>query len=213
MENNEIHWLDFHPSFHEPWPLRGTMKLKGVFFAVVAAVLAIIADGYVCDALAEVAVPPLTGRVVDLTETLTSDAVASLSQTLRDLEARKGSQIAILILPTTQPETIEQYSMRVAKIWKIGRAKIDDGVIIVVAKDDHMLRIEVGYGLEGALTNAAAKRVIDENIVPRFRAGDFAGGISSGVARIIGVIDLEPLPPPAVKDPRSQQDSNLQPAK
>jgi uncharacterized protein len=172
------------------------MKLKEVFFAVIVAMVALITDGYFRDALAEVAVPPLTGRVVDLTGTLTSNAIASLTQTLRDLEARKGSQIAILIVPTTQPETIEQYSMRVAKTWKIGRAKINDGVIIVVAMSDHRLRIEVGYGLEGALTNVTAKRVIDENIAPHFSTGDFAGGISSGVARIISVIDREPLPPP-----------------
>jgi uncharacterized protein len=160
-----------------------------------AAIIAVIANGYSFNASAEVAVPPLTGRVVDLTGTLTSDPITSLTQTLRDLEARKGSQIAVLFVPSTQPETIEQYSLRVAKDWKIGRIKIDDGVIIVVAKDDHKLRIEVGYGLEGALTNFTAKRIIDENIVPRFRAGDFAGGISAGVTRIISVIDNEQLPP------------------
>jgi uncharacterized protein len=161
----------------------------------------VIADGYSFDASAEVAVPPLTGRVVDLTGTLTSDETASLTQSLRDLEARKGSQIAVLFVPTTQPETIEQYSLRVAKDWKIGRNKIDDGVVIVVAKDDHKLRIEVGYGLEGALTNFTAKRIIDENIVPHFRAGDFAGGISAGVMRIISVIDNEQLPPAAAAKP------------
>jgi uncharacterized protein len=171
------------------------MNLKGFLFAAMVAIIAVIADGYWCDASAEVAVPPLTGRVVDLTGTLTSDAIASLTQTLRDLEARKGSQIAVLFVPTTQPETIEQYSLRVANDWKIGRNKIDDGVVIVVAKDDYRLRIEVGYGLERALTNFTAKHIIDETIVPRFRAGDFAGGISAGVMRIISVIDNAQLPP------------------
>jgi uncharacterized protein len=149
-------------------------------------------------ASADVAVPPLSGRVVDQTGTLSSGDIASLTQTLKNLETRKGSQIAVLIVPTTQPETIEQYSIRVAEAWKIGRKKIDDGALLVVAKDDHKLRIEVGYGLEGALNDVTAKRIIDEVITPKFRSGDFAGGISAGVARIVGVIDGEPLPAPAV---------------
>src|ERR1700744_3547730 len=148
-------------------------------------------------AFADVAVPPLTGRVVDQTGTLSSDTVASLSQKLKDFEARKGSQIAVLIVPTTAPETIEQYSIRVAEAWKIGRRKIDDGALLVVAKEDRKLRIEVGYGLEGALPDVTARRIIDEIIVPHFRTGDFAGGISAGVDRIIRIIDGEPLPKPA----------------
>jgi uncharacterized protein len=147
-------------------------------------------------ALADVAVPPLSGRVVDQTGTLSSDIMASLTQVLRGLELRKGSQVAVLIVPTTAPETIEQYSIRVAEAWKIGRRKIDDGALLVVAKDDHKLRIEVGYGLEGALTDVTSRRIIDEIIVPRFKAGDFSGGISAGVDRMIGVIDGEPLPVP-----------------
>jgi uncharacterized protein len=147
-------------------------------------------------ASADVAVPPLTGRVVDQTGTLTSGDIASLNQTLKDLEARKGSQIAILIVPTTAPETIEQYSIRVADAWKIGRKKIDDGALMVVAKNDHHLRVEVGYGLEGSLTDVTTKRIIDEEITPKFKAGDFAGGISAGLGRIIKVIDGEPLPAP-----------------
>ncbi|SRR6266404_264850 len=147
-------------------------------------------------ALADVAVPPLVGRVVDQTGTLSGGELDSLQQTLRGFEARKGSQIAVLIVPTTAPETIEQYSLRVAEAWKIGRKKIDDGAILVVAKNDHRLRVEVGYGLEGALTDITSKRIIDEIITPRFRNGDFAGGISAGVDRIIRVIDGEKLPAP-----------------
>src|ERR1700758_3251688 len=147
-------------------------------------------------AFADVAVPPLSGRVVDQTGTLSSDTIASLTQTLKDLQARKGSQIAVLIVPTTAPETIEQYSIRVAEAWKIGRKKIDDGALLVVAKDDRKLRIEVGYGLEGALTDVTARRIIDETIVPRFKRGDFDGGITDGISRIIRVIDGEPLPVP-----------------
>jgi len=147
-------------------------------------------------ACADVAVPPLSGRVVDQTGTLSSGDVASLTQTLKALEARKGSQVAVLIVPTTAPETIEQYSIRVAEAWKIGRKKIDDGALLVVAKDDRKLRIEVGYGLEGSLNDVTAKRIIDEVITPKFRSGDFAGGISAGVGRIIGVINGEKLPAP-----------------
>src|ERR1700719_5313075 len=159
-------------------------------------------------ALADVAVPPLTGRVVDQTGTLSSSDIASLDQTLRSFEARKGTQIAVLIVPTTQPETIEQYSIRVAEAWKIGRKKIDDGAVLVVAKDDRKLRIEVGYGLEGALNDATTKRIIDEVITPKFRSGDFAGGISAGVARIIAVIDGETLPAPAPEASHGQDFSD-----
>jgi len=147
-------------------------------------------------AFADVAVPPLSGRVVDQTGTLSSDTIASLTQTLKGLELRKGSQVAVLIVPTTAPETIEQYSIRVAEAWKIGRRKIDDGALLVVAKDDRKLRIEVGYGLEGSLTDVTASRIISEIITPKFRTGDFDGGISAGVERIIAVIDGEPLPAP-----------------
>lgn len=140
-------------------------------------------------ALADVAVPPLTGRVIDQTGTLSGGDVASLTQTLRDFEARKGSQVAVLIVPTTTPETIEQYSIRVVKSWKLGRKQINDGVLLLIAKNDRKLRIEVGIGLEGSLTNATAKQIIDDVIVPRFRSGDFGGGISAGVDRIMRVID------------------------
>ncbi len=145
---------------------------------------------------AEVPVPPLTGRVVDQTGTLTASQAAALEQTLRSFESTKGSQVAVLIVPTSAPETIEQYSMRVAESWKPGRKNVDDGAILVVAKDDRTLRLEVGYGLEGALNDATCKRIISEIIVPRFRQGDFYGGITAGVDRILRVIDGEPLPAP-----------------
>jgi uncharacterized protein len=148
-------------------------------------------------ALADVAVPPLTGRVVDLTGTLSSGDIATLTQTLKDLETRKGSQVAVLIVPTTQPESIEQYSIRVAEAWKIGRRKIDDGALLVIAKNDHKLRIEVGYGLEGSLTDVTSRRIIDEVITPKFKSGDFAGGISAGVDKMIALVNGEKLPAPA----------------
>lgn len=145
-------------------------------------------------AAAEVAVPPLTARVTDLTGTLQPDQQAALEQTLQAFENRKGSQIAVLIVPTTQPETIEQYAIRVAEAWKLGRKGVDDGVLLLVARNDRKLRIEVGYGLEGAIPDAVAKRIVSEIISPRFKQGDFSGGIRAGVERIIKVIEGEPLP-------------------
>lgn len=145
---------------------------------------------------ADVAVPELTAHVTDETATLTSEQRAALEQTLQAFETKKGSQISVLIVPTTQPETIEQYSMRVVEQWKLGRKRVDDGVLLIVAKDDRTLRIEVGYGLEGALTDATSNRIIDETIVPRFHQGDFYGGIVAGIDNIMSVVDGEPLPPP-----------------
>lgn len=143
---------------------------------------------------AQIAVPPLTGRVTDQTATLTTEQKASLEQTLQAFEERKGVQLAVLIVPTSAPETIEQYAMRVAEQWKLGRKKVDDGAILVVAKTDRALRIEVGYGLEGVLNDATSKRIISEIITPRFKQDDFNGGITAGVDQIIRVIDGEPLP-------------------
>jgi uncharacterized protein len=162
----------------------------------VRAVLLALLLGWALPALALVAVPPLTGRVVDQTGTLSSGDIAQLTQTLADLEKRKGSQIAVLIAPTTDGEAIEQFSLRVAEAWKIGRKKVDDGALLVIAKNDRHLRIEVGYGLEGALTDVTTKRLIDEVITPKFRSGDFAGGISAGINRMIGLINGEKLPAP-----------------
>jgi uncharacterized protein len=147
-------------------------------------------------ASADAAIPPLTARVTDATGTLTSEQRSALEQTLHAFENKKGSQISVLIVPTTQPETIEQYSIRVVEQWKLGRKSVDDGVLLIVAKDDRTLRIEVGYGLEGALNDATSNRIINETIVPRFRQGDFYGGITAGVDSIMNVINGEPLPPP-----------------
>jgi uncharacterized protein len=146
---------------------------------------------------AEVAVPALSARVIDQTKTLTPEQLRMLDQKLREIEARKGSQVVILMVPTTKPEEIEQFAIRVADKWKIGRKKVDDGVIVLIAKNDRAVRIEVGYGLEGALTDALSKRIIDGTMIPRFKQQDFYGGISSGVDQIGRVIDGEILPTPA----------------
>jgi uncharacterized protein len=159
-------------------------------------------------ATAQVAVPPLRARVTDLTGTLSADQQARIEQTLKAFEAKKGAQIAVLIVPTTQPEVIEQYGIRVADAWKIGRKKIDDGAILIVAKDDKHLRIETGYGLEGALNDATASRIINEIIVPKFKQGDYPGGIEAGVARMLQVIDGEPLPEPKAQANYGNQGQN-----
>lgn len=141
-------------------------------------------------------IPRLEARVTDLTGTLTAEQQAALDEKLRAFEARKGSQLAVLIVPTTTPEEIEQYSIRVVDAWKLGREEIDDGALLLVAKDDRRLRIEVGYGLEGALPDAIANRITDETIAPLFKQGDYFGGISAGVEQMIRVIDGEELPAP-----------------
>jgi uncharacterized protein len=153
-------------------------------------------------ARADVSVPPLRTRVTDLTSTLSGDQARALEGKLAALETSKGSQIAVLLVPTTQPETIEQYATRVFDQWKLGRKGVDDGVLLIVAKNDHKARVEVGRGLEGAIPDAYAKRIIDEAIAPRFRQGDFYGGISAGIDRIVKLAEGEPMPPPAQRPER-----------
>src|SRR5260370_39913971 len=132
---------------------------------------------------AEVAVPPLAAQVTDLTGTLSGGAVGRIESKLAALEAKKGSQLAVLILPTTQPEEIEQYGIRVGDAWKLGRKGVDDGAILIVAKQDRRVRIEVGRGLEGALPDAIANRIVTETIAPHFKLGDFDGRVEAGAGR------------------------------
>ncbi len=167
---------------HRVWP------------ALLAGLLALAGAGALAQGLRPV--PPLEARVTDLTGTLTAAEQSQLEQRLAEFEARKGAQIAVLIVPTTRPEEIEQFGIRVADAWKLGRAKPDDGALLLVAKDDRRLRIEVGRGLEGALTDLVSKRILDETVTPLFRQGDFAGGVSAGIDRMISVVDGEPLPAP-----------------
>ncbi len=143
-----------------------------------------------------VAVPPLKARVTDLTGTLSRDQAAELEADLVRFEKARGSQIVVLLVPSTQPETIEAFSIRVADSWKLGRKGVDDGILVLVAKNDRKLRIEVGRGLEGAVPDAVAKRIVAEVIGPRFKEGDFHGGLKAGVAKLQAVIGGEALPPP-----------------
>jgi uncharacterized protein len=140
-------------------------------------------------------VPPLRARVTDLTQTFTPAQTQALDAKLADWEARTANQLVVLMVPTTQPEPIEAYSIRVAEAWKIGRKGNDNGVVLLVAKNDRKMRIEVGYGLEGTLTDVTARRIIAENIAPSLRDGRFAAGIDAGVDRIISVVaEGKPLP-------------------
>lgn len=174
-------------------------RLLAVFVLCLHAFLAFAAgspaaDPAVSPAANPIAIPALKTRVTDLTATLTAAQAAELEAKLADFEARKGSQLAVLILPSTAPDTIEAFAIRLMDAWKIGRTGVDDGVILIVAKDERRLRIEVGYGLEGVLNDAAAKRIIEEIITPAFKSGDLPGGISAGAAAILAAIEQEKLP-------------------
>lgn len=155
-------------------------------------------------------VPPLTTRVTDLTQTLSAEQTQQLEAKLAQFEQAKGSQIAILMVPTTQPEDIAQYSIRVGDAWKIGRAKQDDGVLLLVAKNDRKMRIEVGYGLEGAIPDLIAKRIISEIIAPHFRQGDYFGGLDQATSQLMSLINGENLPAPVAPE-QSASFENLLP--
>lgn len=139
-------------------------------------------------------IPTLSTPVTDLTNTLSATEQQALAQKLGSFAQEKGSQIAVLIVSTTQPEDIAQYSLRVAEAWKIGREKEDDGVVVVVAKNDRKMRIEVGYGLEGAIPDAIAKRIVSDVMAPYFRQGDFFGGLNAAVDQLMALISGEALP-------------------
>lgn len=145
----------------------------------------------------DVTVPPYGHRVTDLTNTLSAEQQSALESKLAAFEQAKGSQIALLIVPTTQPEDIAQYSIRVVDAWKVGREKQDDGVLLLIAKNDRKMRIEVGRGLEGAIPDVYAKRIIAEHIAPLFKQGDIYGGLNAGLDKIMALIDGEKLPAPA----------------
>jgi uncharacterized protein len=173
------------------------MRLR-VFAGFFASLLALILGCAVslCAQAEIIAVPALKQRVTDLTQTLNAEQVATLTAQLSSLEQAKGSQLAVLIVPTTGDESIEQFGIRVVDVWKLGRKGVDDGVLLLVAKNDRTVRIEVGRGLEGALPDVTAFRIIREFIVPAFSQGDFAGGVKLGVEKISSVIQGEALPAP-----------------
>ncbi len=173
------------------------LRFKQTLFAVCTLVLMFGMSAHA----ALVPVPALNTRVTDLTQTLNAQQQAQLEASLAAFEQETGSQIAVLIVSSTQPEAIEQYSIRVVEHWKLGREKQDDGVLLLVAKDDRKMRIEVGYGLEGAIPDLIAKRIITEIMAPRFRQGDFYGGIAQATQQLMQLIKGERLPSPSQSQP------------
>jgi uncharacterized protein len=171
------------------------MRVLCTFAAILAVAALTLGIAWAADSGLQ-PIPPFADRVTDLTGTLTPQQVQSITDELAALEKRKGSQVGILIVATTQPEDIAQYAIRVFDAWKLGRKGIDDGVLLVVAKNDHRVSIEVARGLEGAIPDAAVDRIIREYITPKFRAGDFNGGIVDALGALTRLIDGEPLPPP-----------------
>ncbi|MBI3715600.1 MAG: TPM domain-containing protein [Betaproteobacteria bacterium] len=145
------------------------------------------------------AVPPVKHRLTDLTGTLSAADAARIETRLAEFEAKKGAQIAVLLVGSTQPETIFDYSLRVAEAWKLGRKGVDDGVLLVVAKTDRKIQILTGPGIQGVLTDAMSKRIISEYIAPKFRGGDYAAGINAGIDKMIALIEGESLPEPKRK--------------
>ncbi len=150
-------------------------------------------------------IPPLSTAVTDLTQTLSAEELTALNEKLTQFAQQSGSQVAVLILPTTQPEDIAQFGIRLADAWKIGREKQDDGVIVIVAKQDRKMRIEVGYGLEGAIPDAVAKRIIAEQLSPAFKQGQFYQGMHVATDTLIKLIQGEQLPAPAKRQPAAGQ--------
>lgn len=146
---------------------------------------------------APVVIPDFSSWVVDTTGTLDTATKAQLEQRLAELNTTKGAQLAVLVVPTTGSEAIESYALKAFEQWRIGRKSVDDGILFLIAKDDRKLRIEVGYGLEGAVPDLLAGRIIREQVTPRFKEGDYAGGIVAGVDSLVGLINDEDLPPPA----------------
>ena len=169
-------------------------SLLRLFFLLIA-----IAGFAPAQAQQEVPVPKLTARVTDLTGTLDAGQKAALESKLQALEEKKGAQVVVLMVPTVQPDTVESYSRRVFDEWKIGRAKTDDGVLFLVAKNDRRMRLEVGYGLEGAIPDAIGARIINDYVAPHFKQDDYAGGVNAGVTALISLIDKEALPPPETR--------------
>ncbi|MEO8670023.1 MAG: YgcG family protein [Tahibacter sp.] len=171
------------------------MRTSGRWSALLGAACGLLLSTAVA-AADVIALPPLTARVTDLTGTLDATQRGTLENKFAALEQRKGAQLAVLLVPTTQPETIEQFAVRAFELSKLGREKVDDGVLLVVAKADRKVRIEVGYGLEGAIPDLAASRIINEYLTPHFREGNYYTGIDSAADALIHLVDGEALPEP-----------------
>ncbi len=178
--------------------MRRLLLLVAMLLPFAAAAATDAAAGSSADAASDklAPIPALTGPVVDTTGTLDADTVQQLTRQALDLQQRKGSQLQILMVDTTQPEDIFSYSQRVFDAWKLGRSKVDDAILVVVAKNDHRARIHTGYGLEGAIPDAIASQIVTLQMLPKFRAGDYGGGLVDATAVLVKYMDGEALPAP-----------------
>lgn len=174
------------------------VALLGVFLAGLAAAQDVLP------------VPALSGRVIDQTGTLSAAQAQALTDKLAAIEQRRGSQVVVLMVPTTAPEDIAAYAQRIADTWKLGRKDVGDGVLVVVAKNDRRMRIEVMKALEGALPDLLARRIVAEQMTPAFKAGDFAGGLNAALDRIDAAIGGEGLPEPQAGANRGEPGFDLQ---
>ncbi len=196
--------VDFHPAPRAPaaalpaGSTHGRLGATLLLRVLIACVLALSAALFTPPTLAQALqpVPPLTARVIDRSNTLSAPQRQALEDKLAAFEAERGSQIVVLLVPSTQPEDIAAYAFRVADTWKIGRREVGDGILLVVAKEDRKVRIEVARTLEGAVPDLAAWRIIDGAITPAFRRGDFAGGLDAGVDGLMALVRGEALPAP-----------------
>ncbi|MDR4495137.1 MAG: YgcG family protein [Nitrospirales bacterium] len=134
-------------------------------------------------------IPPLTGRVVDLAQILSPADRSNLNKSLAAHESETSNQVAVLILPSLEGEPLEEISHRIASAWNLGQKGTDNGILLLVAIQERKIRIEVGYGLEGTLTDAKSAQIIRHEMVPRFRQGEYPRGISAGVQAILGTIE------------------------
>jgi uncharacterized protein len=178
---------------------------------LVALLAALLLNAAQADDFAKI--PPLTAHVTDTVGMLNANQRAALENVLQEYETRTGSQIAVLLVSSTAPEAIEQYGIRVADAWKIGRKGVDDGAILIVAKDNpkalRRLRIEAGRGVQGVLTDAQSKRILQDVIAPHFRQNDFYGGLVAGVSAITSLLDQEHFAPPSTRQARTAEESDV----
>lgn len=175
------------------------MPLALTRYALAAIGLVVLAV-FGASAQALLAVPPLSAHVLDQTATLDAGQLSAMEARLAELEKREGTQLVVLMVESTAPEDIASFSNRVAGTWKIGRADVGDGLLVVVAKRDRKMRIEVAKALEGAIPDLAAARIIDQAMKPRFREGDYAGGLNAAIDQLAARIAGEPLPEPEPAD-------------
>ena len=177
--------------------------MSSVLRALPFATLVLLGSGAMSAAATAREVPFLAGRINDLADLLTDSSEAAMAGQLEELERSTGSQIAVLTIPSLEGEVLEDYSLRVAETWKLGRGKFDDGALLLIVRDERQMRLEVGYGLEGAIPDAYAKRILDDIMRPRFRAGDFDAGVAAALDAIAGLVaGDEVLPPPASETSR-----------